>query len=179
MNRREADYRDYIGAATHALSDPGLLLCAHGLTGDPPNAMTIGWATFGVIWGLPICVVLVRPSRYTYGLIEASRDFTVNVPSHSLEEEVSFCGTTSGREHDKFAETGLTPLQSRVVRAPTVGECAVTFECKVVHWNDVVPANLADQVSTSSYPRGDFHRLYYGHILTTTIQPEAEGSASA
>ena len=173
-SRREAEYREYLEYTVRKLDEPGLLLAAHGLPGKPANAMTIGWATFGIIWGLPICVVLVRPSRYTYELIEASRDFTVNVPAPGLEEEVTYFGTTSGRDYDKFAETGLVAHPSRTVKAPTIGECIITYECKVVHFNDVEPANLAPQVDTSSYPRGDYHRLYYGQILTTTIHPDIE-----
>ncbi len=122
------------------MADPGLLLAAHGVDGGPANAMTIGWATFGVIWGLPDLLGDGAAVAHTYGLIEVHREFTVNVPTHAIEEEVSYCGTSSGREHDKFSETGLTPLRSRVVNAPTVGECSVTFECKVVHCNDVIPA---------------------------------------
>ena len=171
-DRREADYRDYLAETLRKLSDPGLLLVAPGRDRGRPNAMTIGWATFGVIWGLPICVVLVRPSRYTYGLIESSQDFTVNVPTDAMAEAVAFCGTASGREHDKFQETGLTAQPSRKVRAPIVAECPINFECQVVHFNDVVPANLAEQVNTSSYPRGDYHRLYYGQIVATTVMPE-------
>jgi len=165
--RREIDWRDYLKTATSALADPGLLLCTAGLNGNPPNVMTIGWATFGIIWGLPICVVLVRPSRYTYRLIEASHEYTVCVPAAGMEEAVSFCGTTSGREHDKFPEAGLEALPSVAVRAPTVSGCLVAFECKVANWNDVVPANLSTQAA-SAYPQGDYHRVYFGQIVAAT-----------
>ena len=170
-NRREGDFREYIRYAVRKLSEPGLLLAAPGLPGRPHNAMTIGWATFGIIWGLPMCVVLVRPSRYTYELIESSRDFTVNVPARGLEQEVTYFGTTSGRDCDKFAETGLSTRPSRTVKAPSIADCSVSFECKVVHHNDVIPANLDSRVDASSYPRGDYHRLYYGQILATTVHP--------
>lgn len=168
-NRREVDWREHLGEATRALADPGLLLCAEGLNGGPPNAMAIGWATFGVIWGLPICVVLVRPSRYTYRLIEASQEFTVCLPAAGMEQAVSFCGTVSGREHDKFAEAGLTALPSLAVRAPTVAGSPATFECKVVHWNDVVPAHLAP-TAASAYPHRDYHRVYFGQTVACTAR---------
>ena len=174
VSRREADHREYLAYIIRKLDEPGLLLAAPGLPGQPANAMTIGWATFGIIWGLPICVVLVRPSRHTYELIEASQDFTVNVPGRGMEDEVAVFGTKSGRDCDKFAATGLVARPSRTVKAPTVSECVIACECKVVHFNDVTPANLAPQVDASSYPRGDYHRLYYGQILVTTIHPDAE-----
>jgi hypothetical protein len=46
-------------------------------------------------------------------------------------------------------------------------DCAVVYECKVVHHNDVLPEILAPDIVARAYPRGDFHRLYYGQILGT------------
>ena len=48
-------------------------------------------------------MVLVRPSRYTYSLIEETGVFSVNVPTPEMKELVKVCGTRSGRELDKLA----------------------------------------------------------------------------
>ena len=127
--------------------------------------MTIGWATFGIIWGLPVLVVLVRPSRYTYQFIEESQVFTVNVPSAQMRDFVSFCGTESGRDVDKLVEVAISPAQE--IPSATIDDCPLVYECQVVHWNDVDPDTLAAKVSARAYPRGDYHRLYYGQILGT------------
>lgn len=162
------DYKRYLGYTLEKLAAPGLLLAARGTDGRLANAMTIGWATFGIIWGLPICAVLVRPSRYTYGLIEKCQDFTVNVPADGMEQAVSYIGTTSGRNHDKLAEMKLSLIPATIVSTPVIAECTVRYECKVVHWNDVVADNLAPAVKSGSYPHGDFHRVYFGQIMSTT-----------
>ena len=101
-NKVEAGNFDYLNETLDVLGKPGLLLVSTDADGKP-NAMTIGWGTVGIIWGKPIFVVLVRPSRYTYGLMEQTEDFTVNVPSAELREAVAFCGSKSGRDYDKFA----------------------------------------------------------------------------
>ncbi|MBR2683498.1 MAG: hypothetical protein IKE22_09565, partial [Atopobiaceae bacterium] len=44
-------------------------------TEDAWNTMTIGWGTIGTVWGKPILMVMVRPQRYTYGLINAAGEF--------------------------------------------------------------------------------------------------------
>lgn len=147
------------------LSSPGLLLVAAGADGKP-NAMTIGWGTIGIIWSKPIFTVLVRPSRYTYQLLEQSDSFTVCVPSKALRQAVNFCGTRSGRDVDKFKECGLTTLPSERISAPGIAGCPVIYECQIVHTNDVIPANLTEEIQGRAYPRGDFHRVYYGEILT-------------
>lgn len=167
-DRKACTYTDHLGLTLERLARPGLLLATKGPAGKQDNAMTIGWATFGIIWGLPMCVVLVRPSRYTYGLIEAAQDFTVNVPSEGMAEAVAFLGSASGRDRDKLAEVGLATVPSGMVSAPTLADCPVTYECRVVHHNDVIPAHLEPRVDQGSYPRGDYHRLYYGQILAVT-----------
>jgi flavin reductase (DIM6/NTAB) family NADH-FMN oxidoreductase RutF len=172
--RQQVDYRRYLDQTLARLARPGLLLAARGPEGRPHNAMTIGWATFGIIWGRPMCVVLVRPSRYTYGLIEACQDFTVNVPANGMEDAVQYLGAASGRDVDKLARVGLTAIPSQAVASPTLAQCPVTYECQVVHFNDVLPPNLASEIDRGSYPRGDYHRIYYGPIVAVTASPAAE-----
>jgi len=126
--------------------------------------MTIGWATLGIIWRRPICAVLVRPSRYTYGCMEATGDFTVNVPTEELANEVALCGSKSGRDLDKFAECGFTATESSHVKSPGIAECVITYECSVVQKNDVVPEHFIPDIDDSFYASGDYHRVYFGEI---------------
>jgi len=172
MDYKEVPYTTYLNQTLSRLVHPGLLLVSAAGDGRP-NAMTIGWGTVGVIWGKPIFVVLVRPSRHTYSLLEASDSFTVCVPSRAMVDAVDFCGTRSGRDHDKFEACDLTALPSTQVRAPGIAGCPVVYECQVVHTNDVVPPSLAAAIKASAYPRGDFHRLYFGQILAVRALPDA------
>ena len=154
-----------------ALTDAGLLLVAQGGDGKP-NPMTIGWTTIGSIWGLPMCVVLVRPSRYTYGLLNENGDFTVNVMPDDMTDVLNYCGTVSGRDYDKFAEKGLTAVPGLQANAPIVGESVIAYECRTVLTNEVLPDRLDSSIKDSSYPGGDFHRVYFGKILC--VRGEAE-----
>ncbi len=172
LNKVEAGYFDYLNETLDVLGKPGLLLVSTDADGKP-NAMTIGWGTVGIIWGKPIFVVLVRPSRYTYGLMEQTEDFTVNVPSADLRKAVAFCGSKSGRDYDKFAENGLTAVPGKKVKSPIIDECVIHYECKVVHKNDVLKDELADAIVSSAYPGGDFHTIYYGEILSVYASPDA------
>jgi flavin reductase (DIM6/NTAB) family NADH-FMN oxidoreductase RutF len=126
--------------------------------------MAIGWASFGVLWGRPVATVMVRPSRYTFGCIESTGDFTLSVPYEHMADAVSFCGTRSGRDVNKFGECRFTRLPGEGVRSPGIAECAVVYFCRVIHCNDVVPAHLDGDVAQACYPAGDYHRFYYGQI---------------
>ncbi len=143
------------------LGSGGALLVA----GEKGNPMTIGWGTVGVIWGKPMFIVLVRPSRYTFGLIEQLAEFTVNVPTDGLRKQVAYCGSKSGRDVDKVAECGFTMAKSRDVAVPYIEQCPIHYECRTVHRNNVINAALDPAIVSSFYDAGDFHTLYYGEIL--------------
>jgi flavin reductase (DIM6/NTAB) family NADH-FMN oxidoreductase RutF len=171
-------YTDYLALTIQRMQEDGLLLVTTGTDGKP-NVMTIGWGTIGPIWARPIFVVLVRHSRHSYQLMEQVRDFTVNVPPRELAAAANLCGSTSGREHDKFQEAQLTPIPSREVRSPVVRECVVHYECRTVHRVDVAPDALVQSVREQSYRNGDFHRIYFGEIVACYADEDATQRLSA
>lgn len=163
MAKIEVPFDKYLNELVATVSQ-GLLLTSLNPAGQP-NTMTIGWGTVGIVWSRPMFVALVRPSRYTYECIEATGDFTVNVPYPDMADVVEFCGTKSGRDCDKFAECDLTAVDSTTVKSPCIDQCGLVYECQVVQSTDVVPENFAPEIIREFYPGGDFHRVYFGHIL--------------
>jgi flavin reductase (DIM6/NTAB) family NADH-FMN oxidoreductase RutF len=116
---------------TGLLPNPVVLVSAAGGAGAG-NFLTIAWA--GVVCSTPPLVsVAIRPSRYSHDLIAREREFVVNVPDVTQLEPTDVAGVWSGREHDKFAELGLTPLPATRVGAPLIAECPVNLECVVRH----------------------------------------------
>ncbi|MEW6726774.1 MAG: flavin reductase family protein [Bacillota bacterium] len=100
------------------------------LEGEKPNIITIAWT--GILNSEPPMVyVSVRPSRYSHRLIKESGEFVVNIPSSDQVKVVDWCGTVSGKDIDKFKETGLSAVPARKVKAPLIKECPVNIECKV------------------------------------------------
>jgi flavin reductase (DIM6/NTAB) family NADH-FMN oxidoreductase RutF len=170
MSKITVPFNQYARETVAALQDPGLLLTGAGADGVP-NTMAIGWGIMGVIWGKPMFVVLVRPSRFTYSLIEECGDFTVNVVPPAMRQVVEYCGTRSGRDVDKFAEQPITGEPAQTVNSPVIAESAIVYECQVVHTNDVNPDGLVKEIVDSAYAKGDFHRLYYGEIMKVQADP--------
>jgi len=164
MGKTVTNYQDHVEAAVKAFDEGRVLLASCGKAGLP-NVMAIGWGSMGIIWRRPIFIVLVRPSRYTYTLIEETGECTVNIVPPKLKEVVQYCGSVSGRDHNKFKEKNLTPLPSKTIKTPVIKECILHFECQVVNKNDLIPSELRKSFVPELYPKGDFHRLYFGEIL--------------
>ena len=97
------------------------------------NTMVIGWGALGTNWGKPVLTVYVRESRLTRDYLDASGEFTVNVPLGAVDPEIiKVCGSKSGRDLDKIKTLSLTVQQGETVKAPAFKELPLTFECKVL-----------------------------------------------
>ena len=99
---------------------------------NKPNIITASWV--GIVCSEPPMISLaVRKSRHSYGIIEKSGEFVVNLTTEELLKETDFCGTYSGKHMDKFEKTKLTPVVGSVVNAPLINECPINLECQVRH----------------------------------------------
>ena len=115
---QEITFDQYAPQVLQQLPKGAFLTVSHG---GRDNTMTIGWGSLGVIWGKPVFSVLVRPSRFTYGLLEASGEFTVSVPLADMAKALGVCGSKSGRDTDKFTAAGLQKLPGIKLATPVIG----------------------------------------------------------
>ena len=70
--------------------------------------------------------------RSCHALINETKEFGLNIPAPELTEAILKVGTTHSNEVDKFADSGLTPMQSNKIKAPLIEECFMNIECKVI-----------------------------------------------
>jgi len=167
---RDVPIEEYIQVVNQKLAKGGVFLTARHES--KVNTMTIGWGGVTRFWNKPIMIVPVRVSRYTHQLLDKSNEFTVSVPlEKNLLRELSYCGTRSGRDENKYEATGLTPIAGRVVETPIIAQCELHFECNVVFRQTMDPEQLDPEIKERWYP--DYHTMYYGEILACyRIQPK-------
>lgn len=159
---QELAYTDYAKEAVEILSKGAFLTTS--LQGKH-NTMTIAWGSLGYIWQKPVFMVMVRPSRYSYQLIEQSGEFTVSLPLSEMKEALVICGSKSGRDIDKFAAAGLSTAASRKLSTPVLNGDFLHYECRVVFKQEMAPAQLDAAIVAQKYAGGDFHTLYFGEIV--------------
>ena len=105
-----------------------LVSCA-GKKGEA-NIITLAWAMPTSI-SPPLIAISISPRRHSHSLIEETREFVVNIPTMTILKETLVCGRISGKNHDKFKETGLTPTPSKNVKPPAIEECIAHLECEL------------------------------------------------
>jgi flavin reductase (DIM6/NTAB) family NADH-FMN oxidoreductase RutF len=120
-----------LGPATLVYPTPVWIVGTYDSDGRP-NIMTAAWC--GVCCSKPPCVaVSLQKVRHSYDAIMQRRAFTISVPSQDQVKVADFLGTVSGKNVDKFAATGLTPVRSDLVDAPYPAEFPLVLECRVLH----------------------------------------------
>lgn len=115
----------------NVLSPVPVVLVSCGGSGESrANLITIAW-TGSVCSDPPMLSIAVRPERHSHGIIKATGEFVVNLPSLDQAKITDWCGMVSGSKIDKFAEAGLTAAPATVVGCPIILECPVNIECRV------------------------------------------------
>ncbi len=159
--RTPIELTDVLQETLNKLDGNGILLVA----GNPPNPMTIGWGMIGPIWGRTIFIVMVRPVRHTFSLMESVPDFSVCVLPEGFKKQLAICGTKSGRDTDKATVCGFHMERCEKIDAFYIAESAFHFECKTVHKHFLDPTTLDPAILNNYYPNRDFHMVYYGEIV--------------
>jgi flavin reductase (DIM6/NTAB) family NADH-FMN oxidoreductase RutF len=165
MTREQISPENFIFKPMANWDGQGMLLTSGDFAAGQFNAMTVGWGSMGVMWGLPFVQVVVRPVRYTYQFMEKFETFTVCVFSEAYSAALDLLGNKSGRDGDKISEAGLTPIASSRVAAPGYAQADLVFECRKIYWDDLEKAHFLDPRLEKKYPAKDYHRMYYGEIL--------------
>lgn len=168
MKRIPIDLYDFAGHILRTL--PKGILLSTSANGEM-DTMTIGWGSLGTDWSRPVFTVLVRESRHTKKLIEANPEFTINVPLEGADVRkiISWCGTRSGRDTDKFKDCELHVVPGEKVAAPAIAELPLTLECKVIYKQEQDKEAIEEDILKSHYPNGDLHTAYIGEIVNAYI----------
>ena len=131
---------------------------------DAYNTMTASWGGLGVIWAKRVCWCVIRPVRYTYEFVERADCFTLSFFDEKYRGALEICGTKSGREVDKAALTGLTPVAGTLPGTTTFAQARMALECKKIYFQDITPTHFLDSAIHDMSPRADYHRMYIGEI---------------
>lgn len=140
-------------------------------TGDKEkyNTMTASWGGMGILWFKNVSYVFVRPTRYTFELMNTNPYYSLSFFSEEYRDALTYCGKHSGRDVNKAKETGLTPAFHK--HGVYFEEARMVMICKKLYEQDVDPKCFKDEAIVSeAYPAKDFHRMYIGEITHLLVK---------
>ena len=153
------------------ISDQWMLITA-GCEERGYNTMTASWGHLGAIWGAgkgaPTSVCYVRPQRYTKVFMDREPLYTLCFfPDH--KKELLYLGTHSGRDEDKVAKMGLTPVFGDGYTY--FAEANLVMVCRKLYRAPLMEEGFLDrEVMEKNYPDRDFHDMYVGRIEKVLVK---------
>lgn len=158
---KEINIRDIKKSAVEMISDGWGLVTAGNE--EKFNTMTVSWGGLGEIWGKDAVFIFIRPQRYTYEFIEKEEFFTLSFYGEEFRNALKICGSQSGRNTDKVANAGLTP----VFTDGTVSfeQAEYTLVCRKMASQFIDPKGFEDESIEKNYSAGDYHKFYIGEIV--------------
>ncbi|HOO32160.1 MAG TPA: flavin reductase [Thermotogota bacterium] len=156
-------YYSKLGYMYERLINGKVLLSANDIERGT-SGMTIGWGFFGNMWNQPFFVTAVRPQRYTLNALKASDRFSVNFFADTYKDALSYFGTVSGYDENKFMSEKLHATDKSNGYAP-VDEAALTLNCSIITSNQIEPYNLDHEYIDKFYKQDNgYHVMLYGRI---------------
>lgn len=123
--------QDFPLSQVYALLEPGPVVLLSTLRDGRANLMTLSWHMM-MEFEPPLIGCILGEGNHSYAALRDSGQAVMAIPAAAMVETVVGIGNCSGRDHDKFAAFGLTPLPAHKVAPPLVGECFANLECRVV-----------------------------------------------
>ena len=164
--QKEINVRELKDNFVKMISNDWALLTAG--TKDNFNTMTVSWGGIGELWGKDVCFVFVRPQRYTYEFMEKNDYFSLSFFGGEYKKELGICGSKSGRDIDKMAETGFLPVDFE--NAVGYEQAKVNVVLKKIAYQDMKPDGFIDESIMNNYANNDFHRVYVGEIVKVVVE---------
>ena len=125
------------------------------------------------LWGHndPTAVIYLRPSRYTKKFVDEEPYFTLCVMDKSFKKQMAYLGSVSGRDEDKIAKTGLTPVYAN--DSVYFQEAKLVLVCKKLYASELQESGfLYQDTIDESYPQRDFHTMYVGKIEKVLVRDD-------
>lgn len=162
---KEINAKEIEGNLIKAISDEWMLISAGDEKGY--NMMTASWGFAGEIWGNDSVLALIRPQRYTMEFVDKNDYFTLSFYGDNKDIH-KICGSKSGRDVDKTALTGLTPIFSD----DTVyfEQARLVLVCKKQYVGKLCEEDFCDKEPLVNYKAGDFHYMIIGKIEKVLVK---------
>jgi len=129
------------------------------------NTLTASWGGLGTLWYKDVATIYIRPQRYTKQFLDNNDYFTLSFFGKGCRDELTLCGTRSGRDMDKIKACGFTVAES-ANGAPYFEQAKLVLVCRKLYADTIKPELFLDTaLDLRCYPNRDHHTFYIGEVV--------------
>lgn len=137
--------------------------------GDVFNMMTASWGGLGYLYNRPVAFCFIYPTRYTYQLMEKDSVYTISFYTKAYQDKLEYCGKNSGKNTDKIANAGLTPIVTPS-GARAFAEAWMIIECRKMVAQSITPEAIFNNELKEEWAGKQLHKFYIGEILRVWVK---------
>ena len=138
-------------------------------TNEKFNMMTASMGGLGIYNGKPIAFCFIKPTRYTYQLMETNETYTLTFYTEAYREALRYCGSNSGRDADKIKGSGLTPITTPL-GSKAFSEAWLIIECRKLVGQSLTNEAIYDEKMKANSVGDQLHKMYIGEIVNVWVK---------
>ena len=122
--------------------------------------------------GRKVAIDIVKANIFAVAImIVAASYFTLCVMDKSFKKQMAYLGSVSGRDEDKIAKAGLTPVYAD--NTVYFEEAKLVLVCKKLYQSELQESGfLYQDTIDANYPQRDFHTMYVGKIEKVLVRDD-------
>lgn len=148
------------------LSESWMLITAGNDKGF--NMMTASWGGLGHLYNKPVAFCFINPTRHTIKYMENSDTYTLSFYTETYREVLNYCGSHSGKDTDKVAGSGLTPLTTPS-GSKAFSEAWMIIECKKMVAQPFAPEAILNPEAKEKWGK-EPHKMFIGEIINVWVK---------
>lgn len=164
---KQIDPRKIPGNVVKTLMDDWMLITAGNDSGY--NMMTASWGGLGHLYNKAVAFWFINPLRHTYRLMENNDTYTLSFYTETYRDALNYCGSHSGKDEDKVAASGLTPITTPS-GAKAFSEAWMIIECRKLVSQSFIPEAISNDEVKEKWASKQLHKMYIGEILNVWVK---------
>lgn len=132
------------------------------------NMMTASWGGLGHMYNKPVAFCFINPTRHTIKYMEKSDTYTLSFYTETYREALNYCGSHSGKDTDKVAGSGLTPVATPM-GSMAFSEAWMIIECKKMAAQQFTADAILTPEAKGKWGK-ELHKMFIGEIINVWVK---------
>ena len=130
--------------------------------------MTASWGGLGHLYNKPVAFCFINPTRHTIKYMDNSDTYTLSFYTETYRDVLNYCGSHSGKDTDKVAGSGLTPLTTPT-GSKAFSEAWMIIECRKMVAQPFNPEAIFNPEAKDKWGKTP-HKMFIGEIINVWVK---------
>lgn len=148
------------------LSENWMLITAGNDNGF--NMMTASWGGLGNFLDKPAAFCFINPTCHTIKYMEANDTYTLSFYTEAYRDVLNYCGSHSGKDTDKIAGSGLTPITT-ANGSKAFSEAWMIIECKKLAVQSLDSESIYNPEAKNKWGK-EQPKMFIGEIINVWVK---------